>query len=302
MLSDRTYLRNDYPKRGGGALKWLLSATAAGFILTAMFERLFNSAGFSDLFQLTLSGLQKWHLWQIVSYGFVHPVEDVSSVLVVGFNLLCLYMLGREMESLLGTKHFLALYLGAIFLGAVCWLAVNFRFGGVLLGTWPGIVALLTLFTCLNPEQEIKLLLLFVPITIRPKYLVWFLFAVDFFCLIFWEIKGQVSPLRMGHSAHLGGMLAGYLYFRLVHQFEWRNPDGKIDVELPGWLRKSKKTTAATTGQFKVNLSTREELKTEVDRILDKINSEGFNALTPEEKRLLDDAKDQLSRNLGKDS
>jgi len=33
-----------------------------------------------------------------------------------------------------------------------------------------------------------------------------------------------------------------------------------------------------------------------VDRILDKINSKGFGALTPEEKRLLDDAREQLSR------
>jgi membrane associated rhomboid family serine protease len=297
MLSDRPYLHNDYPQRGRGALKWLISAIAAGFIMTAAFERLFGSSAFADWFQLSLPGLQNWHLWQILSYGFIHPVDDVSSVLVVGFNLLCLYMLGRDMESLLGTRHFLALFLGAVFLGAVCWLAVNFRFAGALTGAWPGIVACLVLFTCLNPDQEIKVLLMFVPITIRPKYLVWFLFAVDFLCLTFWEIKGQVSPLRMGHSAHLGGMLAGYLYFRLVHQIEWRNPDGKIDVELPGWLQKSRKTTAATPAKFKVNLSTREELKTEVDRILDKINSEGFAALTPEEKRLLDDAKDQLSRN-----
>ena len=40
----------------------------------------------------------------------------------------------------------------------------------------------------------------------------------------------------------------------------------------------------------------RRDLKVEVDRILDKINSEGFGALTPDEKRLLDSAKDLLSR------
>jgi hypothetical protein len=33
-----------------------------------------------------------------------------------------------------------------------------------------------------------------------------------------------------------------------------------------------------------------------VDRILDKINSDGFGALTEAEKRLLDEAKDLLSR------
>jgi membrane associated rhomboid family serine protease len=290
-------MRSEYPRRPRGALTWLLSAIAAGFILEAAFERLIGTAAFSDWFQLTFSGIQKGHLWQVVTYGFIHPVEDVFSVMVVAFNLLSLFFLGRELESLLGTRRFLGFYLGAILLGAVCWTAVNFRFGGVLTGAWPGIAACLTLFACLNPDQEIKMLLMFVPITIRPKHLVWFLFAADFFCLAVWEIRGELSPLRFAHSAHLGGMLAGYLYFRLVHQREWMNPDGPAEIELPGWLGKSRKAVDATGGKFKLNLGSREDLKNEVDRILDKINSEGFAALTDDEKRLLDDARDQLSHN-----
>lgn len=290
-------MRDDYPRGGRGALTWLLSAIAAGFILVAVFERLFMSAEFTDWLQLTFSGLQKWHVWQLVSYSFIHPVADIPSVFVVVFNLMCLYLLGREMESLLGTKRFLTLYFGAVLLGAVAWLAVNYRFGGVLMGAWPGIAACLTLFACLNPDQEIRMLFLFVPVTIKPKYLVWFVVAVEGCGLAFWEIRGQLSPLGYAHSAHLGGMLAGYLYYRLVHQREWLNPDGRSAIELPGWLRKSRKTAATTPAKFKVNLTNREDLKTEVDRILDKINSEGFNALTPEEKQLLDEARDQLSHN-----
>jgi len=296
MLSDRNYMRNDYPKRGRGALTWLLSAIASGFILVAIFERLFRSAAFTDWLQLTFSGLQKGYVWQLLSYSFIHPVTDIPSVFVVAFNLTCLYLLGREMESLLGTRHFLWLYFSAVLLGAVAWLAVNYRFGGVLMGAWPGIVACLTLFSCLNPDQEIRMLFLFVPVTIKPKYLVWFLVAADFCGLALWEIRGQVSPIGYAHSAHLGGMLAGYLYYRLIHQREWTNPDGRAEIELPGWFRKSRKAATPTAGKFKLNLTNREDLKTEVDRILDKINSEGFNALTPEEKQLLDEARDQLSR------
>jgi membrane associated rhomboid family serine protease len=297
MLSDRNTMRDDYPGARRGALTWLLSAIAAGFILVAAFERLFMSAAFTDWLQLTFSGLQKWHLWQLVSYSFIHPVADIPSVFVVVFNLMCLYLLGREMESLLGTRHFLALYFGAVLLGAVAWLTVNYRFGGVLMGAWPGIAGCLTLFACLNPSQEIRMLFLFVPVTIKPKYLVWFIAAVDVGGLVIWEIRGQVSPLGYAHSAHLGGMLAGYLYYRLVHQREWLNPDGRSAIELPRWFRKSRKAAAVSPAKFKVNLTNREDLKTEVDRILDKINSEGFNALTPEEKQLLDEARDQLSHN-----
>ena len=43
-------------------------------------------------------------------------------------------------------------------------------------------------------------------------------------------------------------------------------------------------------------LGSREGLRAEVDRILDKINSQGFGALTADEKRLLDDAHDLLSK------
>jgi hypothetical protein len=45
-----------------------------------------------------------------------------------------------------------------------------------------------------------------------------------------------------------------------------------------------------------VNLTNRSDLRAEVDRILDNINREGFGALTEEEKRLLDEARDLLSR------
>jgi hypothetical protein len=47
---------------------------------------------------------------------------------------------------------------------------------------------------------------------------------------------------------------------------------------------------------IRVNVGSRADLKAAVDRILDKINSKGFGALTPEEKRLLDEAKDLLSK------
>ena len=134
-------------------------------------------------------------------------------------------------------------------------------------------------------------------IVIDMAHLVWMLVVVDFCGLAIWEIRGQISPLGVAHSAHLGGMLAGYLYYRLVHQREWLNPDGHADIELPGWFRKARKVTATTPSKFKLNLTNREDLRTEVDRILDKINSEGFSALTDDEKKLLDEARDQLSRN-----
>jgi hypothetical protein len=60
-------------------------------------------------------------------------------------------------------------------------------------------------------------------------------------------------------------------------------------------MRRRPKEPEASAG-YKVNISAPADLRLEVDRILDKINSEGFGALTDDEKRLLDEAKDLLSR------
>ena len=93
-----------------------------------------------------------------------------------------------------------------------------------------------------------------------------------------------------------GFYAVGWLFFRFVYQREWREPDRVSTIELPRWFRRAK--AAPTTPTYHVNVTppSREDLRAEVDRILDKINSQGFGVLTPEEKRRLDEAKNLLSR------
>jgi len=92
-------------------------------------------------------------------------------------------------------------------------------------------------------------------------------------------------------------MAAGWLYFRFVHSAPpWRETLGqRASIELPRWMKRAP-PGAAPRPAYRVNIGSREDLRAEVDRILDKINSQGFGALTPDEKRLLDEAKDSLSR------
>lgn len=301
MLSDRSYMRDSYPRTGRSALVWILSATIAGFILINVFERLFPllNHSFSDLFALSIDGIRHGYAWQLLTYAFLHPPGDLFDVLIFCFNLLCLYLLGRDLELLLGTKRFLSLYVAGTLLGAALWLGVNYRFGHYgqsVMGAWPGIAALFTVFACLNANQRIPLLIFFVfPVTLKPKYLVTAALVFDLFGLFVYEIPHGQGPFGF-HSHHLGGMLAGFLYFQFIYQREWRTPDGLAEIELPKWFRKKQTSPVAEQPVYKVNLD-RESLRAEVDRILDKINSEGFVALTADEKRLLDSAKDLLSRN-----
>jgi membrane associated rhomboid family serine protease len=299
MLSDRSYMRDSYPRTGRSALVWIISATVAAFILANAFERLFLTGEFTSLFALSIAGIKHGFLWQWLTYGFLHPPGEPFDVLVWCFNLLCLYLLGRELENLLGTKRFLWLYLGGIVLGGLAWTAVNYRFGGGFVMTaWPGIMALFTLYACLNANQRIPLLIFFVfPVTLKPKYIAWAACIFDLAGFCFYEVRQGASPFGY-HSHHLGGMLAGVLYYRLVHEREWRTPDSLTEIEMPKWLKKKQKVEAPAQAAlpFKSSHLDRDGIRAEVDRILDKINSDGFAALTEDEKRLLDEAKDLLSR------
>jgi len=295
MLSDRSYMRDSYPRTTRSALVWIISATVGGFILANVFERLFLSGHFTDLFALSTGDIQRGYFWQFFTYGFVQKPEELFGVLTFCFNLMWLYLFGRELEGLLGAKRLTWLYLTGLALGGVAWFGLNYKVGGQISGAWPGVAALFVMYACLNANQRIPLLIFFVfPVTLKPKYLAWAAVVFEVCALFFIEFPHHES--RLGSpAAHLAGMFVGFLYFRFVHEREWRTPDGVAEIELPQWLKKKQKSPETAPPVYKVNLD-REALRAEVDRILDKINSDGFAALTSDEKRLLDDAKDLLSR------
>ncbi|HRE83974.1 MAG TPA: hypothetical protein PLN52_23225, partial [Opitutaceae bacterium] len=155
--------------------------------------------------------------------------------------------------------------------------------------------SMLVLYGCLSPNHRITLLFFFIPVTVVVKYVVFAALALEMTGWLLFDAVGKASPLGWEHSAHLGGMAAGWMYYRWVHLREWQNPDARPEMELPRWFKKSKAAPTPPPA-FKVNLTTREDMKAEVDRILDKINSEGFNALTAEERRILDDARNVMSK------
>jgi membrane associated rhomboid family serine protease len=297
MLSDRSYMRDDYPQGRTSVLTWLMCGIVAGFVLQYVFGSAWLGGGVSlaHQFALTIPGLKAGYFWTLVTHSFLHDKEYLFHV--IG-NLLGLYFLGRALLPLLGSKRFLGLYFGATLVGGLAWTLVHWRFGGMLLGATAAVDALLVVFACFYPNQRIEFLLFFIlPVSIKPKHLALAIAALDLFGLLIYEIPGSSLPfgLAVANSAHLGGLLTGWIYFRYLHEIRWRLPSSRADVEMPRWMKK-KGNVAAPEPAYRVNLSNRNDLRVEVDRILDKINSSGFGALTAAEKRVLDEAKDSLSR------
>ncbi|MFI5335223.1 MAG: rhomboid family intramembrane serine protease [Opitutales bacterium] len=290
MLSDRAYMRTDYPARGTNVLTWMVCALIAAFILQVVTSR-FHLYPLEDALVLTPDGLRHGHVWTLLTYVMMH-----GSFLHLLFNGLGLFLIGRELIGPLGSARFLGLIFVSSTLGGLVWFACHFNQAGLgLLGASGVVSSLFIVFACIYPEREVTFLLFFVlPVTLRPKLLAWILLSIDSAGFLLSELPGGRFDTGIAFSAHLGGMLAGWLFYRFFYASN--GLDRAPTLSLPAWMkRRSKKGDSPTLAQ-RIDLNRSGNLRSEVDRILDKINSHGFGALSEQEKRVLDEAKDLLSR------
>ena len=294
VLYDRPYMHDRPSGQRTSPLTWLMCSVVAGFVIQMVLSRWFHADALVDSqLALTVGGLKEGHAWTLFTYGFLHSPTNLLHIIC---NLFAIYFLGRELIPMLGTRRFFGLYGTAIMLGGAAWAAVNWRQGGVLYGATAGVDALLIVFACFFPNQEMTFLFFFfLPVRLKPKYIALGLVLFDLFGFAFYEVTGAPSPFGIAHSSHLAGMLVGLVYYRFLHDAEWRILSRRADITLPKWM-KGPARDAAPAPAYRVDLSNRSDVRAEVDRILDKINSQGFGALTAEEKHLLDEARDLLSR------
>lgn len=296
MLQDRPYMHGNYERRRKSVLTWLISAIAAVYVVQSVLAHVSGiGVGLEHALALTPSGIRAGRVWTLVTYGFLH---DTGNLLQVLSYLLAVFFLGREVLPILGARRFLAFYAGALVAGGLSWTALHWGQPAILIGGSAGVAALVVLFACFYPNREITLLFFFLPISFKPKHLACLLLALDLSGLVIYEIIGAASPFGIAaHSAHLGGMAAGWIYFRYIHDAGWGLSRGSAEIELPRWLRQRRSSKAeAPAPTYSVNIGGPGLLRAEVDRILDKINSDGLHSLSAEEKKVLDDARDLIGR------
>lgn len=296
MGSYRSYMKENYPERQSSLLVWIISALVAGF-LGQMVLLSFSADGLMEkALGVSSAGLLSYRLWTPFTFTLLH---STGNLLHIVFTLLGLYFIGRPVLEALGPRKFLGAYFLTGFVACATWLAMHWGTQDVLIGATPVLAGLFIIYSCLNPNTPITLLLLFIPITLpKTKYLAWAFVALDLVGFVFFEIPGHGT--MMSHSANLGAMLTGYLFhWALLSGRTWRFTlpwkQAKPEVIAPAWVQ-ARAQGRGIQPIFHVNLTDREQLKIEVDRILDKINSHGFGSLTAEEKKTLDDARDILSK------
>jgi membrane associated rhomboid family serine protease len=157
-----------------------------------------------DFYGLSASGLEEGRWWQLITYAFLH-----ANIWHLLFNILSLWFAGRIVERVMGAGRFVALYVASAVAGGVA----QVLFGGantLLLGASGAVCGVIIAFATMFSEAKIVLLLFFViPLKFRAKYLGWGLAGSSLVFLL----TGFESWI--GHAAHLGGCVAGYLLARL---------------------------------------------------------------------------------------
>ncbi len=223
---------------------------------------------------LSLSSDAIWQVWTFLTYGFVHAGIDSSLMHVVG-NMLALFFLGRAVEQRLGGEEFLKFYLTAIIVGGLVFVISQKIQGtpGSCVGASGAVSAVVALFVFMYPRMTV---LLFFVIPMRAWVLGVILVAVD--------LMSALNPeSRVAWEAHLGGAAFGAAYYYFQWNFKWLKT---------GWIQRmfsNKPSLKVHDPDAKFN-----KLKSDADKVLEKINEQGEDSLSRSERRTLNKYSKEL--------
>lgn len=224
----------------------------------------------------TYTGFVQLQVWRLVTFQFLH--ENWTHVLM---NMFGLYVFGQPVEEHLGRRKYLAFYLVCGIFGGVAYLALNLA-GHLLhnvlnLGTLPGLLiddihttlvgasagVFGVIMACarLRPDERVQLI--FPPVSLPMRWMAFAYVAIAAVNLLF---GGKNAG---GDAAHVGGALAGFFFILRPHLLT-----DFFDV-----------FTDSRRAAPRAEPTPRAPSK--LDALLDKVQREGRQSLTPEERDLL---------------
>jgi membrane associated rhomboid family serine protease len=292
MLEDRPYMKEPvFGPRKSITVTMLIVLGVCFVLQSILYSYSLRGSGVLRELELSRNAIARGHLWQLLTFQFLH-----AGFVHVLFNGICLYFLGRILETAISTRHFLQLYFGAGIAGGVVQalgtLILPVNFPTPVVGASAGVSGLLAAFSYLYPAQEIYLFFV-----LRFPARFFFIFSVilsTFFILV----PAGGRDLGVAHGAHLGGLLFGYAYARWLLHWDWKLPNfsffrrPKIFVH----TRQSKANGWTTEKPARPELGSEEFISKEVDPILDKISAHGIQSLTERERKILEAARARMAK------
>jgi membrane associated rhomboid family serine protease len=226
--------------------------------------------------------------WTPLTYMFIH--EEVFHIL---FNMLALFWFGKIFLMYFSEKQLVGLYIIGGLLSGIVYVAAYNSFPlfapelqqSILLGASGSIMAIIVASAIQSPNIELQVLIIG---PVKLKYIAIFAVMASLF--------GVTSNNAGGEIAHLGGALAGYLFVVSLRQGNDltkvvnRILDSFSNLFRPRNMRvKSnpyRKSAPMSDAEFNMNKAKK---MAEIDKILDKIKTSGYESLSSEEKKRLFD-------------
>jgi len=226
--------------------------------------------------------------WTIITHMFLH----VGTMHIL-WNMLLLYWFGRIVGDLIGDRRIIPIYLMAGLVGMIFYiisdnfLPIGSGGNAVAMGASAAVMGFLFTATYLSPDYEMRLLLIG---NVKLKYIA--------IVLLFFDLVGTSGANSGGAFAHLGGVLFGILYvLNLRSGGDVTDPlqnmfHGKKEKSINPKRKKSPLTLVyhKEKEQSKPSPAPEETAQTKIDKILDKINKQGIENLTDDEREFLNKA------------
>jgi len=290
-----------FSPRSWNVVTWLLVVNVAVFVVqTFLF---YNPDPGSNSLALSLEAVGKWHLWTFVTYQFSH-----ASLLHLLGNMIGLYFLGGMLLNLVGPKHLLYIYFLGGIAGGVLQLLFSLMIGQdpAIIGASASVLAIVLAVATLIPHQSIQLLLFFIiPVKMTMRQIALLVIALNALTVVYQLVAAPSDGVGTAAMAHFGGIGLGWAYVRY-----WLP---SANERLRGKSRKKQKPRKKGFGikilregdpepSSKGSDAKYPFVAKDVDAVLDKINEQGFQSLSDEERRLLERSSRKLSDRIDRDS
>ena len=294
-IGDRAYMRDQRLAREPiSVTAWVVGVLVAFFILTLIQK----SAGANFLGWAMLRESAPL-VWQWLTYALLH--DEFWHLLG---NCLILWWTGAIVEREQGPRALLAVLASGTLFGALVWALTGLGGdrSGTLIGISAGVYALMLVALLDKLEHQITLLLFFfLPVTLKVR---WLLIVISLFTVLGWafaELPGRHAWPQwhaawndgIAHSAHLGGLLLGWIAWRHLQRTSAGPSYAQIQepMESDAPRPSFEATTEVNTPERPL---TRTQARAELDTLLDKISAGGFGSLTVGEKRRLEELSARL--------
>ncbi len=210
--------------------------------------------------------------WTLITYMFLH-----AGMMHLIFNMIGLFFFGPRLEARLGAKGFLGLY----FLSGLGGAAFSFAFsyGAPVVGASAAVYGIIIGFAMYWPRE---LIYIYGVLPVQARWLATVVVAISLYS----GISG--SDGGTAHFAHLGGLAVGAGYLRMR--------DRHVGKDLRAFQRRVNHTPSMDGSErdargrwASIDLASMHDLnRNEVEELLARVDRNGMDALSLEDRRFLD--------------